>query len=193
MADNDLSKKNQRHTLRKKRSELSRRELIDAEQIVCEQILNLDAYTQSEHIALYFAHQNEISLQIIWHAAIAQNKHCYFPALNTDNTLRFLPATLETTLSHNHYHILEPQVAAHKAINIDQLQLIFIPLLGFDKQCNRLGMGKGFYDKTLAEVTGPSLIGIAYEFQCLPLIKTDSWDIPLDAVITEKTIYWRHT
>lgn len=77
------------------------------------------------------------------------------------------------------------------------LDLILMPLVGFDLDCNRLGMGGGFYDRTLAYLRHrshwrrPRLIGIAHECQRLERIEPRPWDIPLDAVATERRVYWR--
>lgn len=180
-----------RRSLRTMRSQLSASEISNAQHAICEQILMLSAYNNAQNIALYLAYDNEISLQSIWTTATLQNKQCYFPALNPDKTLRFLPATIKTPMTQNRYAILEPDVGAEKAIALEKLELMLIPLLGFDTKCQRLGMGQGFYDRTLANIHGPLLLGIAYDFQCLSSIETEAWDIPLDAVITEKKIYWR--
>jgi 5-formyltetrahydrofolate cyclo-ligase len=69
--------------------------------------------------------------------------------------------------------------------------------VGFDGECNRLGMGGGFYDRTLAYLRQrthwrrPRLIGIAHACQRLDRIDPRPWDIPLDGVATEERIYWR--
>lgn len=80
------------------------------------------------------------------------------------------------------------------------LDLIILPLVAFDLSGNRLGMGGGFYDRTLSfkhqrcHWKGPKLIGIAHELQRVDLLPVNDWDIPLDAVITEQKLYqFTHT
>jgi 5-formyltetrahydrofolate cyclo-ligase len=74
-----------------------------------------------------------------------------------------------------------------------------MPLVGFDANCNRLGMGGGFYDRTLAYLRlrrcwrRPLLIGIAHECQRVERLETNTWDVPLDLVVTEERIYRRAT
>ena len=70
--------------------------------------------------------------------------------------------------------------------------LSFLPAMAFDGQGTRLGMGGGYYDRTLAHHRPKLLIGIAYDVERQPFIEADAWDIPMDAVITERTIYWSH-
>ena len=63
-------------------------------------------------------------------------------------------------------------------------------MVAFDIHGTRIGMGKGYYDKTLATVRPKLLVGVAYEFQRLAFISPQIWDVKLDAIITEKNIYW---
>jgi 5-formyltetrahydrofolate cyclo-ligase len=72
---------------------------------------------------------------------------------------------------------------------------VLVPLVGFDEHCNRLGMGKGFYDRTFGYKTRtgynkPKLIGLAHECQKIPSVPTDSWDVRLDGVISDRGVYF---
>lgn len=157
--------------------------------LVCKQIKQLELYRYARHIALYQANNNEISLESIWRSAPMQGKFCYFPVITEEKTLVFLPATPVTPFVRNRFGIAEPDVPHSKAIPINQLDIIFMPLVAFDPHKTRIGMGAGFYDKTLEGQTHPSLIGVAYEFQHCPYIAPDPWDIRLNAVITEINTY----
>ena len=98
-------------------------------------------------------------------------------------------------LSLNDYGIPEPEHNDEKSIQAEQFDLMFIPLVAFDSKCNRIGMGGGYYDKTLAfkkeseKKSKPLLIGLAYEFQKIDAIEKNAWDIPMDAIITENKTY----
>lgn len=158
---------------------------------VCNQLRALSQYRYAKHIALYQATNGEISVDSIWNSAPLQGKYCYFPVLNDDKTLCFLPATPATPFTKNRYGIAEPNVDKTTAIPPQEFDIIFVPLVAFDAYCTRLGMGVGYYDRTLLNVHHPLLIGIAYEFQKQPYIQPDTWDIPLTAVVTPDTLYWR--
>jgi 5-formyltetrahydrofolate cyclo-ligase len=75
------------------------------------------------------------------------------------------------------------------------LDVILMPLVAFDGQGNRLGMGAGYYDRTLAFLRHrrhwrkPRIIGLAYEFQRMPALPAEPWDVPLDGIITEAGFY----
>ncbi len=159
---------------------------------ICNNIQKLEQYRYAKRISLYHAFGKEVNLDTLWRSAPRQGKFCYFPAVNEDNTLSFLPATPSTSFKPNRFGILEPNVSKNDAIATSELQAILIPLVVFDKECTRIGMGGGFYDRTLGVAEKlPFLIGVAYEFQRHTYIKPQAWDIPLNAVVTEKAIYWR--
>jgi len=74
------------------------------------------------------------------------------------------------------------------------LDIVFVPLVAFDEKCHRIGMGVGYYDRTFNfklanQKQPPMLIGLAYEFQKVPSISPQSWDVPVDAVVSEKQLY----
>lgn len=110
--------------------------------------------------------------------------------MNREKKLSFLPATPATSFKNNSHGIPEPDVELSKAIAVTALDLIFVPLLAFDNHCTRIGMGGGYYDRTLAKENHPLLIGVAYEFQHQTWLEPQEWDIPLTAVVTQTTIRW---
>jgi len=95
----------------------------------------------------------------------------------------------------NRFNIPEPVVRHDRLIAPRDLDLVILPLLGFDHDCNRIGMGGGFYDRTFAfmhrlnHIAGPYLLGLAHEIQRVEVLVMQRWDIPLDAVATEQRIY----
>ena len=69
-----------------------------------------------------------------------------------------------------------------------------VPLVAFDKDCNRIGMGEGYYDKALSDLNNSNkkrthLMGVAYNFQKVEQIKPNKWDVPLDCIVTEIDVY----
>lgn len=181
-----------KHALRQNYRQI-RRQLSDhyqhkASVKICAKIRALNQYRQAKHIALYHAAEGEIDLGSIWQSAPLQGKYCYFPALN-NHALTFLPATPATQFTENHYGIAEPDVAPTLALMPEKLDIIFMPLVAFDQTGTRLGMGAGYYDRTLENKKLPLLIGVAYEFQRLNYIERQPWDVPLALIITEQKIY----
>lgn len=157
---------------------------------VCARIRQLEQYRYAKRIALYHAFGREIDLSEVWRSAPMQGKFCYFPVMNQEKKLSFLPATPVTPFKDNRYGIPEPLVDIGEVIAPRELDLIFMPLVAFDEKGTRLGMGGGYYDRTLAKENHPLLIGVAYEFQRQDYFAPQEWDVPLTAVITEKSVYW---
>lgn len=95
----------------------------------------------------------------------------------------------------NRFGILEPDIQHNRIMHPRSLDIVIVPLVAFDVQRNRLGMGGGYYDRTFeasrvrSEWKRPRLIGVAHELQKQKLLATRSWDISLDAVITEEGLY----
>lgn len=184
-----MDKKALREILKKKRHALSKLEQSQASAKIFKQILDLKAYQNAKKIGLYFAKGKEIDLNPLWQHATSHQKNCFFPAITPDHRLLFFPATLKSPLIKNRYGIDEPLASPKEAAPLQDFDLIFLPLLAFDKLGRRLGMGGGYYDKTLAALRGPLLLGLAYNFQYLPQLPSDPWDVCLNAVITPEKLY----
>lgn len=166
------------------RKQLSPEEQAKASASVCERIQALSHYQKAQRIAIYHAAQGEIDLSGL------QNKIRYFPVMKADRTLSFVPVTTETVFYKNSVGITEPDVKHELAILPEHLDIIFLPLVAFDEHGTRLGMGGGYYDRTLAHNRPPLLIGVAHEFQRQAFIEPQPWDVPLALVITECNTYW---
>lgn len=119
---------------------------------------------------------------------MAAGKQVYLPIVH-GKSLKFARFTEQTHLQKNRFGIDEPVAVA--TLQTDRLNLVLAPLVAFDQNGNRLGMGGGYYDRTfafLAKCARPAalkLVGVAFEFQRTELPNPRPWDIPLDAVVTE--------
>jgi 5-formyltetrahydrofolate cyclo-ligase len=110
-------------------------------------------------------------------------------------SLYFAPYTPGMAMRSNRFGILEPQVHPRHWRRAQDLDLILLPLVAFDLHGHRVGMGGGFYDRSLAfrahrvHRVKPHLIGLAHELQKVAAVNAQHWDIPLDAIATEQHIY----
>jgi len=193
-----MTAKTLRQQIREKRRTLSDAEREQASFLLCERIAASRLFQQSEHIAFYLSNDGEIDLSILIQHAWLQGKQCYLPVLAEPNTQRlwFIPYTPQTKLKNNRFGIPEPihshKTRLRKTLSLD---LILMPLVAFDKQGNRMGMGGGFYDRTLAFLKQrkywhkPNLLGVAYELQKQEQLESNHWDVPLQAVATESQLY----
>ncbi|MFK5080776.1 5-formyltetrahydrofolate cyclo-ligase, partial [Glaesserella parasuis] len=89
----------------------------------------------------------------------------------------------EAQLERNRFGILQPKLDVRNVLPLNELEMLFVPLVTCDKQGNRLGMGGGFYDRTLAQAKQLISVGLAHQCQQLEYLPLESWDEPLDYVV----------
>lgn len=118
------------------------------------------------------------------------NIEVYLPVLHPFSAgnllfLRYLPTTAMTT---NKYGISEPKLDVTQVLPANALDVIYTPLVAFDGQGNRMGMGGGYYDRTLAANPHITTIGIAHDCQQVAKLQVQPWDMPLQRIITPTQI-----
>lgn len=172
-----------RRRVRAQKSMLTEYERRQAADDVFEQLEQLAAFIMSEHILMYHSLPDELSTHSFldkWHGS----KHFYLPRVNGVN-LDILPYE-QTSLQLGAFHIEEPQ--GDEAVSIDDIEMVVVPAMAYDRQGNRVGRGKGYYDRLLADSKAIK-IGVAYDCQLVDEIDTDSFDQPVDIVITQSRTY----
>jgi len=188
MPDSKLSKAQLRSVLRQRRQALGASKQLAAAQATVAFIAQLPGWPGARRIALYLAADGEIDTAPLGELGRKQGKQLYLPVIEADNHLNFATWLPGSTLSANRFGIPEPPGDA-KRCAITSLDIIFLPLVGWDVQGGRLGMGGGFYDRTLDGVSGPLLVGLAHTNQQVDRIPREDWDIPLDFIATDTALY----
>jgi len=111
------------------------------------------------------------------------------PVLHDDKTLRFAPWRPGDGLVTNRFGIPEPDIAPSSALPAEALMLVVMPLVGFDGEGHRLGMGGGWYDRSFAfrnrDMPPPWLVGVGFDAQQVGQLSSESWDVLPDAICTE--------
>ena len=115
------------------------------------------------------------------------------PVLHQDDRLRFAPWRVGAPLTTNRYGIPEPDVPATALLEAAQMAMVVLPLVAFDAQCRRLGMGGGWYDRSFAfrqeHAAPPWLVGAAFATQQVDHLDPEAWDVTLDAVCSESAVH----
>ncbi len=194
MQDISFQRQQQRQELRQlmriKRLSLSETQQIQASKSIVEPALTLIEKYQATKIALYLPFNNEISPLPLIDALFQQGKQIYLPVLHpfSKGNLLFLEyKKSKNSLKYNRFGILEPCLNVKNILPLSQLEMIFVPLVACDKQGNRLGMGGGFYDRTLSQFSSNLIsVGLAYSFQNIEQLPIESWDMPLDHILLGK-------
>jgi len=181
-----------RRDLRARRAALSPSHRIAAAQQLASRLHALDAMPRAGFVAGYWAVDGEIALHA-WQTSLpAECTYC-LPVLCDDERLRFAPWRAGDALVANRFGIPEPDIEPAQLLEPGALAAIVLPLVAFDAQCHRLGMGGGWYDRSLAPVRDveprPLLVGVGYELQRVDALAPAPWDVPLDAVCTESATY----
>lgn len=176
-----------RQQIRKTRANLTALQQQQAEDSITQQALALIEAQNAQHIALYVSFDGEISTEKLIKTLWAQDKHVYLPVLHPFNPnhllfLRYLP---DTPMLKNKFGIWELKLNVQNVLPLDELDILFTPLVAFDKQGNRLGMGGGFYDRTLQNWQNSSFIpvGLAHQCQQVEQLPTEAWDVPLHRIL----------
>ena len=212
----DESRANLRKTLREIRNSISPEQRAHSALLINNQLNSLQYVATASSIAGYLVNDGEIDLSafiqntfmraensnttLMANTAIKSTPHLSFsttfslPVLHPicKGHLLFLEYGPDTPLVKNRYNIDEPELACHNVMPTHCIDVILMPLVGFDNKGNRLGMGGGYYDRTLAFTRftqqRPILIGIAHDEQEVDSLPYASWDIPLDVIVTPKRI-----
>lgn len=180
--------------MRARRRSLNPSAQTTAAEALARQLLRLPEVQRARHIACYLPQDGEISPQRFAARARHRGKHILLPALRhfPHDHVAFAEWRGQGRQRRNRFGINEPVNTRHwRACDLD---LILLPLVGFDSAGGRLGMGGGFYDRTLAFKHGqrarkPVLIGIAHECQRVETLIRASWDVPLRAIVTDRHCY----
>lgn len=154
-----------------------------------EKILAEITRLKAKHVALYLTNDGELDTQPLIHALWELGVNLYLPRLHpfSRGNLLFFAYTPETTLVENKLKILEPVLDIDKMMLPHQLDAVVTPLVAFDSTGTRMGMGGGFYDRTLANwhKTGkPYPIGFAHDCQQVESLPSEHWDVPLPIIVT---------
>jgi len=185
-----------RRQLRERRLSLAPAERAAAERAIRARLERLGIFRRGAHVALYLPMRGEVDLRPTLAMACRRGTHVYVPriASRRRRQMLFAPWTGDGTHRRNVFGIVEPGSAAG-ARPVIGLDAVVLPLVGFDADGNRLGMGAGFYDRALrrrrnrgAAWRRPLLIGVAYACQQVSAIPVSPWDVPLDLVVTERGV-----
>lgn len=192
-----LSRPQLRRMLRKARRALTPSEQRKAAHGLYRQLAQQPLFRRAKHISLYLPTDGEIDPRLLLRAAQRRGKATYLPVLSAwpRTKMVFQRVRPGDKLQPNRFRILEPRVNAKHQRQVWALDLVLLPLVGFDDAGGRLGMGGGFYDRSLAYLARrqhwrkPTLLGLAHECQKVDRLAQASWDVPLAGTVTDKQWY----
>ena len=182
-----MDKKEIKKTIRKEIAHLKKNHTMEWQEkmsaLILSKLEETDQFRNARSIAIYHAIPGEVQTESFinkWH----KTKQLYLPVIEND-FLKLQPYHGPDNLKAGVFGILEP--ASNHAVDVSDISLIIVPGVAFDKNRNRMGRGKGYYDKLLKH-SQACKIGICYEFQLIEEVPSESFDVPMDVVITESEV-----
>ena len=196
MAQSTAEVRAARRRLRRLRLELDRDERAAAERDILLELERLRVFRRGAHVALYLPMTGEVDLRPCLERASLRGATVFVPRISSRRRGRmsFVRWTPGAAQRRNAFGILEP-AGTIRPTPVALLDVVVVPVVGFDRRGNRLGMGAGFYDRALRprldrtqRFRRPRLIGIAYSLQQVDRLEPAAWDVALDLVVTERGI-----
>lgn len=189
-----------RQKVRKIRQQIQGPEAQQAAENIARNLASQISYTNSNKIASFLSFDGEINTQIVNQMLLKEKSIYYLPKIRPakSNRLWFMPYKGEEKLENNCFGIPEVDLRVSQCVPVSTLNIILIPLVAFDNQGNRIGMGKGYYDASLSYLLNddeggffkrPLFVGVAYEQQKVDEIPSTPDDIKLDMVLTQTRSY----
>ena len=160
---------------------------IAAADALASQLLALPFAPESGKVAGYWAVDGEIALHA-WQLALPAGVQYCLPVLHADQRLRFAPWRPGAPVTPNAHGIPEPAVEASELLTPAMMDLVVVPMVAFDRRCQRLGMGGGWYDRSFEgrRDRSPRLVGVGFAAQQVDALQPNAWDVPMDAICTEE-------
>lgn len=189
-----------RREMRTRRRSLSNKQRQDAAQALTRILARRNILRAGARIAMYLACRGEMDLSPLIELARRRGCEIYLPLVTSTTRGRMEFVRFETgqSLQRNRFGIEEPDPRTSPRIDTRRLDVVLLPLVAVDARGWRLGSGAGFYDRRLRHLRTdrrwrrPRLIGIAYDFQRVARLEPQPWDIPVDAIATERAFHIVH-
>ncbi|NSX07735.1 5-formyltetrahydrofolate cyclo-ligase [Pseudomonas lini] len=187
-----------RRMLRKARRALTPSQQREASRGLYTQLAQHPLFRRAKHISLYLPNDGEIDPRLLMRAAQRRGKAIYLPVLSAWPRTKMVFQRIRPgeKFKPNRFRIPEPRHNIARQRKVWALDLVLLPLVGFDDVGGRLGMGGGFYDRSLAYLARrknwrkPTLLGLAHECQKVQRLAQASWDVPLQGTVTDKAWYF---
>lgn len=158
---------------------------------IVERCVQLTQFQEASSVALYASDENEVETFALMTWLIGRGVTVSLPVIQNQNMAFYEFDKNNTVL--NRFSITEPDKSVCRKVSFDELDVIVLPLVVFDRLCFRIGRGGGFYDRALERVVGmkssPFLISLAYAFQEVENCHPQKHDIQMDCIVTENEIF----
>ena len=182
-----MEKKEIRKQYKMLRNKMSEMEVKEKSDRICQNIISSNLFQQAERILAYAPLGNEVDIRPVIEEGWRQNKRIAFPKVFGD-TMKYFEISDFSKLEEGTFHVMEPK----EDYPVDwEEALVLVPGVAFDRQGNRMGYGKGYYDRFFKGKTDCVKVGVAYELQVANHLPTEENDLPMEYLVTEKGVWKR--
>lgn len=180
-----MDKKQLRKQIRERKKEISLSEKIELSKPIFEKIEKEELFKEAKVVLLYYSMDDEVYT----HDFVEKHyktKTILLPCVDGDDLILRQYLGIESMKAGEQFGILEP--VGKEFNDLEKIDLMIIPGVAFDKEKNRLGRGRGFYDRLLKTVNATK-IGVCFDFQIVEQVPTEDFDVKMDVVISTTNIY----
>jgi len=156
-------------------------------------IMELPQFIKCKNIMIYLSFNNEVDTfsLVTWCLNNGITVIAPYCVKQEKKIIPFIINNLTTDLAKSTFGIMEPKYDLLNEANLIDIDLIIVPGVVFDKHCNRIGFGAGYYDRFLSEKAKNTItIGIAYDYQIIDEVPVDIYDVPLNFIVTQDRIIY---
>lgn len=175
-----MDKKELRNIIRQKKKAMTDQEIQQRSEKLGLLFRESDAYKKAESIYFYLPYNQEVRTVPMVLQALKDGKKVAVPKVYGEE-MKFISIDSMEGIAEGYMGIPEP--IADGPVAEDPRALILMPGLAFDREGHRIGYGGGFYDKFLSREPEHPTVALCYEFQMLPHVETEEFDIPVDLVL----------
>jgi len=171
------------------RKNIPKKRVLEKSKQIKKNLFEIDEYKKASSILFYISYGNEVFTHDMIKECLKNKKNVIVPITDVDNRKLILSKLDDwKDLAKGAYNILEPKEGKIKEVSIFDIDLIIVPGVGFDEHGCRMGHGVGYYDDLLKDSSNALNIALAFECQIVDCIPTESHDIPVEKIVTEKRI-----
>jgi len=181
-----------RSKILKKRNNLSAEDRALKNRRIAERLESLEAFKKAHHVLFYYSVKGEADTQKLIEKHL-DDKQLYLPVIRGKSHFQAVPVKTPLNLKTGYENVPEPVDEDPSSTYDDNIELIITPGVAFDKKGNRIGMGKGYYDRYFTQSQSSLKIALAYEEQVLDYVPKDLYDISVDLIVTDQNIYSCHS
>ena len=177
-----------RKKILKLRESFSEKERASKNMLIAKNLEALDIFKNAHHILFYYSVKGEADTQDLIKNHLT-SKQLYLPVVRGKSNFQAVPVNRPLNLKAGFEGVPEPTGHDPSSVYDNQLEVIITPGVAFDKKGNRIGMGKGYYDRYFVKSSTAVKIALAYEEQVLDYVPKDKYDEPIDFIVTDQNIY----